>query len=213
MIVDKSNYDIVHFHNSYQVVVDHRKSGKRRIAHLDNAVKHVSLTEGNILEFGVFQGNTIRRIAEHFPKDVIHGFDSFEGLPEDWDVGHRVIPREEFDRAGKLPEVPENVKFWVGWFDDTLPKYLNQYNDKIKLLNLDSDLYSSATTVFNHLNDFIVKDTVIILDDFYPWGRVGYDTWEEGEYKALGEWVEKYNRKFKVLMHNNHQQCAIKIVD
>jgi hypothetical protein len=38
------------------------------------------------LEFGVFQGRSIGRMAERFPHPAARfvGFDSFEGLPEDW---------------------------------------------------------------------------------------------------------------------------------
>lgn len=211
MIIDKNNYSIEHFHNSPQVVLEHKKSLKRRLAHLDRALEYVQKTNGAILEFGVFKGSTITRIAEYFPKDIVHGFDSFEGLPENWDVGHKVIAGSEFDRHGQLPVVPDNVKLWVGWFDETLPKYLRDYNNEIKLLHVDCDLYSSTVTVLESLNPFIVEGTIIILDDFYPWGKVGYDTWEEGEYKALKEWITKYDRAFTVLLHNNHQQCTIRI--
>lgn len=42
-----------------------------------------SRTEGMFLEFGVWSGTTINIIAEHTAA-TIHGFDSFQGLPEDW---------------------------------------------------------------------------------------------------------------------------------
>jgi len=211
MIVDKTNYDINHFHKSAQIVVNHKKSLRRRLGHLDSVLNLIENSTGAILEFGVFRGNTIRHIAERFSEETVHGFDSFEGLPEDWDIGHKVIAGSEFDRQGNLPKVPNNVKLWVGWFNDTLPKYLQENNEQIKLLHVDCDLYSSTITVLDLLNPFIVKDTIIIFDDFFPWGDVGYDTWKEGEYKALEEWLIKYDRAFTVLSHNNHQQCAIRI--
>lgn len=39
------------------------------------------------LEFGVYEGYTLRRWAELLthPATSLHGFDSFMGLPEDWD--------------------------------------------------------------------------------------------------------------------------------
>jgi len=36
------------------------------------------------LEFGVATGATLRKIATSFPSRSVYGFDSFEGLPEDW---------------------------------------------------------------------------------------------------------------------------------
>ncbi len=39
--------------------------------------------DGLWLEFGVHAGGTINRIAKYTTK-TIYGFDSFEGLPQDW---------------------------------------------------------------------------------------------------------------------------------
>ena len=35
---------------------------------------------GHIVEFGVFRGGSIRYLASLYPRHVVHGFDSFEGL-------------------------------------------------------------------------------------------------------------------------------------
>ena len=42
------------------------------------------LPDGEVLEFGVYAGGSITRTANALPNMTIHGFDSFEGLPEDW---------------------------------------------------------------------------------------------------------------------------------
>ncbi len=42
--------------------------------------------DGLYLEFGVYSGTTINHIADQVPHSV-HGFDSFEGLPEQWGCG------------------------------------------------------------------------------------------------------------------------------
>lgn len=39
--------------------------------------------EGLIMEFGVYSGRTINHMA-NLTNKTIYGFDSFEGLPEDW---------------------------------------------------------------------------------------------------------------------------------
>ena len=43
--------------------------------------------QGLYCEFGVYRGETLNFIASLVPVEV-HGFDSFEGLPEDWKQGH-----------------------------------------------------------------------------------------------------------------------------
>lgn len=72
-----------------------------------------------VLEFGVHTGGSTRQLSRLFPGKTIHGFDSFEGLPERW--SH--VGRGEFDRGGELPEVPRNVQLHKGWFQDTCPQF------------------------------------------------------------------------------------------
>ncbi len=43
--------------------------------------------EGLFIEFGVYKGDTLNYIASHLEEKIIYGFDSFEGLPEDWRNG------------------------------------------------------------------------------------------------------------------------------
>ena len=43
--------------------------------------------EGLFLEFGVASGSTLTAIVEKAPPGMVHGFDSFQGLPEDWRPG------------------------------------------------------------------------------------------------------------------------------
>jgi hypothetical protein len=201
------------FHNASQT----KNTGdldQERYDHLA-AVCELLLIEGEILEFGVYQGSTINFMAEKFPNQTLYGFDSFEGLPEDWNISYK----EKYNKHKKgyfavdnLPQVKSNVRLVKGFFDTSLPKWLKENNlDKISLLHIDSDLYSSAKIIFDKLNDYIVPGTIIVFDEFYPWGRKRYETWEEHEYKALCEWVDTYKREFEVLYRNNHQQCSIRI--
>ena len=77
---------------------------------------------GLFLEFGVASGGSINFLAERVPDGTrLHGFDSFEGLPERWREGRG---GGFFDRGGSLPPVAPNVSLHVGWFDATLPAFL-----------------------------------------------------------------------------------------
>ena len=55
-------------------------SPKERL--LDYALSQIT-KKGDILEFGVRAGESITHIANKLSGTTIHGFDSFEGLPED----------------------------------------------------------------------------------------------------------------------------------
>lgn len=55
-----------------------------KYALFDKMLGEVEIKDGLYLEFGVFQGTTINYIAQQKENETIYGFDSFEGLPEDW---------------------------------------------------------------------------------------------------------------------------------
>ena len=148
--------------------------------------------------------NLIAKIMRylHQGKNPIYGFDSFEGLPEDWAHPEtREIQKEgkkgHFDMGGNFPaKESDNIVFVKGWFDETLPTFVEQHPGPVALLHIDSDLYSSAKTIFDNLADRIVPGTVIMFDEFY-----NYDGFEAHEYKAFKEFVEKYNVTYKWITH------------
>ncbi len=66
-----------------------------------------------VMEFGVYKGGMINHQAKKFPELNFVGFDSFEGLRENW---HGMAPEKTFDLGGKLPRVRRNVTLVKGWF-------------------------------------------------------------------------------------------------
>ena len=72
---------------------------------------------GHILDFGVHTGWSTRSLAAIFPNQTIHGFDSFEGLPEDW---MHMLKGSFGELGGTLPHIPKNVGLYKRWFYDTL---------------------------------------------------------------------------------------------
>lgn len=183
------------------------QSVNNKFAVHDKAMENISLTGGDILEFGVFSGGTINYIAKKLPKQKIYGFDSFEGLPENWRDGFQ---KGKFNINKSLPMVKKNVSLIPGWFDESIPKYLKQkkQNKCISYLHIDCDLYSSTKIIFRFLEDQIITGTVIVFDEYF-----NYDGWREGEFLAFQEFVEERNLKYKYLTYNYlHEQVAIKIL-
>ena len=72
---------------------------------------------GLLIEFGVWKGRSINYFAKRV-SETIYGFDSFEGLKEDWSGWG--FAKGAFDLGGKLPKVENNVILIKGWFDKTL---------------------------------------------------------------------------------------------
>jgi methyltransferase family protein len=120
------------------------------------------------LEFGVFQGWSIKTIAEKFrhPEARFFGFDSFEGLPEKWDPNNDV---GQFSTNGVVPTVSDDrIRLIRGWFQDTVPNFLSshKFNSPI-FIHFDADLYSSTlfllTTLSSHLDEYY-----FLFDEFFP---------------------------------------------
>jgi hypothetical protein len=163
------------------------------------------LNLGLIAEFGVATGRTINHIARLKPNLVVHGFDSFEGLPEDWTSR---MPKGFFKRDA-LPRVRKNVELHVGWFDSTLPAFKAKYGDTpLQLLHIDSDLYSSAVTILTALRDNIVPGTVIIFDEY-----LNYPGWELDEFRAWQEHVSAYGVRYEYIGRvSRHQKVAVRVL-
>lgn len=154
-------------------------------------------------EFGVYVGTTLKYFASRAPKNVmIYGFDSFEGLPEDWEDWH---PKGYFKT--KVPElnVP-NVPLVKGWFDESLPRFLSERKlGQIGFIHMDADLYSSTKIVLDYLAPYISSGTVIVFDEFYH-----YPGFENHEYKAFSEWVKENNVNYRYVAYctTRYQVCV-----
>jgi hypothetical protein len=139
---------------------------------------------GLVAEFGVATGRTINLIAKSAKQKVV-GFDSFEGLPDDWH-GHN-LSRGAFSSGKRLPKTATNVELIVGWFDDTLPKFLSKHDQNARLLHVDCDIYDSAVTILKNFSDRIVPGTVLIFDEYF-----NYPNWRNHEFKAWQEFVSDH---------------------
>lgn len=154
------------------------------------------------LEFGVYKGATINLIAS-VTQAAVHGFDSFEGLPEYW--------RDAYDKGmfqiPALPPVSRNVTLHKGWFSDTLPPFLEKHPEPVCFLHVDCDLYSSTKTVLSSLAGRLIPGTIIVFDEYF-----NYPGWHEGEYKAFMEFVAE-GRRFEYLAYNCHsEQVAVRLL-
>jgi hypothetical protein len=158
---------------------------------------------GLVLEFGVRFGASIRQIAALAQQDV-HGFDSFQGLPEDW---HRES-RGSYTTGGALPAVPGNVVLHAGWFEDTLPPFLARHAGPVRFMNIDCDLYSSTVTILERLADRVVPGTVIVFDEY-----LGYEHWRDDEFRAFQEAVGRHGWRYEYLCFSFvTKQVAVRIV-
>jgi hypothetical protein len=171
---------------------------------IDHALDEVRC-QGHYLEFGVAGGGTIRFIADRSPETKVHGFDSFEGLPEAWS-GTR-LRRREFARGGQLPPVPANVVLHKGWFNATLPPWCESNPGAIAFMHVDCDLYSSTRDVLAAVGDRLQQGTVIVFDEYF-----NYPNWENHEFKAWQEFVKDHSVSYEYLGYARNQ-VAVRVLE
>lgn len=163
----------------------------------------VAASDGLVLEFGVRNGNSIRQIAGLVSPQPVHGFDSFEGLPEVW---HHE-PKGSYTTKGEIPAVPHNVTLHVGWFEHTLPEFLNKFSGPVRFVNIDCDIYSSTRTVLEQLAPRVIAGTVMVFDEY-----IGNEHWREDEFRAFQEAVARYGWKYEYLCFSAFtKQVAVRI--
>ena len=146
---------------------------------------------GLVVEFGVYKGDSIRAIGE-WAGCPVHGFDYFEGLPEDWTGTAEIAGK--FNAKGKLPQVPDNITLHAGWFQDTLPPFLAAHQGPLAFANIDCDLYSSTKIVFDALATRIGAGTILAFDEYF-----NYHNWQQHEFKAFKEFVQANGVRYQYL--------------
>lgn len=166
----------------------------------DFAISKITVT-GLIAEFGVWNGYSINYVAER-RNQTIYGFDSFQGLKEDWS-GHS-YRKGKFDRGGVLPQVASNVTLIKGWFDDTLPGFLGSNEGPFSYIHLDADTYESTSVVLKLIGNRITKGTVIVFDDYF-----GYPGWLDGEHRAWQDFVCSTRMNYEYIAFSNWQVAVI----
>jgi hypothetical protein len=141
------------------------------------------------LEFGVFEGYSIKLWSKLLrnPCSMLHGFDSFEGLPETWKEDHL---KGRFALSGTPPDISDSrVTFFKGWFDETLSVYKMPPHEEL-VINIDCDLYSSTKCVLDYLKDSIDVGTWLYFDEFGSWDHEG---------RAFRELVEQTDMRFEAV--------------
>jgi hypothetical protein len=159
--------------------------------------------DGTIAEFGVWKGQSINYIAS-LTQDIVFGFDSFEGLREDWRgtgflAGH-------FSLRGDLPKVRKNAQLIKGWFSETLPLFLKDHHRPFSFIHIDSDTYDTAKELFNLIAPHLVSGTIMVFDEYF-----GYRGWKEGEYKAWQECVASSGLRYEYLAFSNVMQVVMRV--
>lgn len=169
--------------------------------HLEDSFKYTD--PGMFLEFGVSSGGSIKRIAR-MVTDIVWGFDSFEGLPEDFGLGRALNPKGSF-KAAPPTDLPANVRLVKGLFQDTLPEFLATHDGPISFIHLDADLYSSTKFVLDQTKNRLDK-TVLFFDEIY-----GLPDYEQHEGRAFREFLTETGYNYFCLGTQNGTGAGFKL--
>ena len=164
--------------------------------------------KGLLLEFGVHNGHSINMFAALTDRDI-HGFDSFEGLPKDKGIPSRNDGGNKWysgkmTNEGRMPTVKKNVKLYKGWFDDVLPKFVNEHTSEMAaFLHIDCDIYTSTASVFQNLEHALIPGTIILFDEY-----LNYEGWQKHEHKAFMELVARRQLEYEFIAYAYYGAAA-----
>ncbi|HTE96091.1 MAG TPA: class I SAM-dependent methyltransferase [Bradyrhizobium sp.] len=156
-----------------------------------------------VLEFGVYKGGMINYQARKFPGLDFVGFDSFEGLREQWSG---MAPEKTFDLGGRLPRVRRNVGLVKGWFAESGPRWKteNPASGVPLLVHVDCDTYAATVDVLEFCSDYVEHGLVIHFDDYF-----GFPDWRTGGFKALQEISEKRRWRLTYLSYGTKEVAVL----
>jgi len=182
------------FTRSFAKVPGKSLTSPERMFGLFSAIEYLvaSSINGDIVECGVWKGGSSMLAAltlmELGASDrALHLFDTFEGMPtadaNDVDFGGRsgaafynsdisaddrlVVSISEVEANMRSTGYPmERVRLIKGPVEQTLP---SNAPDRIALLRLDTDFYSSTRHELEHLWPRVVPGGVVIIDDYGHW--------------------------------------------
>lgn len=152
---------------------------KPRCKELWNTVESVKNLKGNFIEIGVWRGGTAALILQQIINlnlsDKLFLCDTFKGVvkagKEDLyykNGEHSDCSTFYIDQLFSLYFKFSKDKYSIleGIFPEETGKYIE--NEKFKFIHLDVDVYQSTKDSFDYLLPKLVKDGIIIIDD-YEW--------------------------------------------
>lgn len=173
------------YENGFYATADPSRFSKF-ITHLE-FFKQTSTVRGEIVEFGIFKGNSFfrwikfRDLLEQTSSRKVIGFDIFGDFPEAHFVddkakrdafvaetnGGRSISFEEINELLNQQGLNKNVDIIKGDILLTLDEYLEKNTHlKISLLHIDVDLYEPSKYILEKLYEKVTKGGIIIFDDY-----------------------------------------------
>ena len=200
------NVDLVNRNaQMWREIENHRRLGAREFATREQMYAFLNpQVPISYLEFGVWRGDSMRawtRLNCNL-ESRFYGFDSFEGLPEEWQLSFGgELKASQFDVDGKFPDFADNrVQFFKGWFQRTLGSFLAgaELLHPIVVHN-DSDLHYSNHYVLSCLDRILRPGDMVIFDEYGS---------PMNEFLAWEEYKRAFMREARCLSMSAHSMQA-----
>ena len=172
-----------------------------------DAIAKQSIISKPFYEFGVWRASSFKYLIKIFKKG--YGFDTFTGLPEDWDNVNGSVAQKAgtYTSDGNVPKI-KGGEFIVGKFEDSLPVFFSENRPMASVINFDADLYSSTIFALNFSKSVMDKDTILIFDELLM-----NESWEQDEFKALNEFCTINHYSYEVIAVSFFtKQVAVKLI-
>jgi len=169
---------------------------------LDVVLRHAVATKGDVFEFGVHEGESLVVFAERLPDRHVHGFDSFEGLPEEWWTRPKGTFKTEPPRINR-----PNVTLVKGYFDESVPRFLAAWPGDVSLIHVDCVLYQSTRDCLVPMLSRCQVGTVLLFDEYY-----NYPEFARHEWLAWREIRTRHNILAPCVAYDG-RRAAFKILD
>jgi len=158
----------------------------------------------NYIEFGVAGGHSFEwfMTQNKDPESRFYGFDTFDGLPEDWGP----FKKGSFSNNNKMPLIKDGRgKFYKGLFQQTVPGFLSEFsNNRRNIIMLDADLWSATLYALATLAPFLKKGDIIFFDEFVV---------PTHEFKAFNDFTSSFYFNLQLIAAaNNYYFVAFKVV-
>ncbi|MBB3636691.1 MULTISPECIES: class I SAM-dependent methyltransferase [Mycobacteriaceae] len=159
-----------------------------------------------LLDLGVWLGWSTRLTADATGRTV-YGFDTFEGLVEDWQIEDQIVIKQgTFSLSDPLARrfrretgvtlndgVPDalgrDVQFVKGRTYETLAPFLAERpGAPIRLFHMDLDTYESCLHALETCKDRFVAGSILVFDEYLV---------TNGELRAFFEFQERYGLEFQ----------------
>ena len=174
------------------------KIGLQQLLFYYQEMKDLEDVPGDIVEFGVYRGDTLVRLLQlselfdvHRSSRQIVGFDTFGGFPESAQMSGS-SSREERRLADKLRDTSidlvrrkisgkatERVTLVQGDILETLPRHLAEWRNRIAMALIDVDIQNATTVILEQIWDRMSPGGRIYLDDYNKSGYTETDGVDE----------------------------------